>query len=84
MPFSTRKKQVRESGVPDSYHRKSMVSSLDADHGNPRPGIPLLKIESENKAKQSERIPVIPRVTHTHTPAAGLYHQLPLYQASNT
>ena len=44
-----------------------MVSSLDADHGNPRPGIPLLKIESENKAKQSERIPVIPRVTHTHT-----------------
>ena len=35
------------------------------------PGIPLLKIQSENKAKQSERIPVIPRVTHTHTPPRG-------------
>ena len=31
--------QVRESGVPDSCHRKSLVSSLDADHGDP--GIPL-------------------------------------------
>ena len=35
------------------------------------PGIPLLKIQSENKAKQSERIPVIPRVTHTHTHASA-------------
>ena len=28
--------QVRESSVLDSYHRKTMVSSLDASHGIPR------------------------------------------------
>ena len=29
------KLQVRESSVLDSYHRTNIVSSLDADHGNP-------------------------------------------------
>ena len=59
-----RKMQVRAICVQIAYHSKLEVSSLSGDFKNAHRS-PAVNVEAKPKTKQSERIPVIPRVTHT-------------------
>ena len=59
--------QVRAICVQIAYHSKLEVSSLSGDFKNAHRS-PAVNVEAKPKTKQSERIPVIPRVTHTRLP----------------
>ena len=52
----------RSSGAPVAPCGKS---------GSKTKNPPAVKVEAKPKTKQSERIPVIPRVTHTHASPKG-------------
>ena len=56
--------QIRESGVPDSYHRKRAASSWVADYTNPQrpPASPLHSVRNERCVAE-----LLGHSGHTHT-----------------
>ena len=69
-PCCVRKKQVRDKGVPLSYHHGKAVSSLvdDCQTMHPPPAL-ILRLERERtEGRKTEKFYIYLDDTHTHTP----------------
>ena len=72
-PCCVRKKQVRDKGVPLSYHHGKAVSSLvdDCQTMHPPPAL-ILRLERERtEGRKTEKFYIYLDDTHTHPVEAG-------------
>ena len=70
-PCYVRKKQVRDKGVPSSYHHGKAVSSLVDDCQTMHPPPALFRKGEDGRKKKREVLHLFRCYTHTHPARAG-------------